>query len=171
MGSFVYEDAEANVEIEEEGETEQTIKNLKADIENIKLTVNKIAEDKEDKSEALHKIIEDKFKEISNTLNGTMEDKKEKVEAALKVFKEKTKDLNNIKTMVTKISEERREEKEGINNLEGKVSEIKELLNPLIPTLGFAKECIEVVGGSNKLLDYLRAFRREEMLANMVDRL
>ena len=100
-----------------------------------------------------------------------MEDKKEKVEAALKVFKEKTKDLNNIKTMVTKISEERREEKEGINNLEDKVSEIKELLNPLIPTLGFAKECIEVAGGSNKLLDDLRAYKREEMLANMVARL
>ena len=80
--SFVDEDAEANVEIEEEGETEQSIKNLKADIENIKLTVNKIAEDKEDKSEALDKIIEDKFKEINNTFNGTIDDKKEKVETA-----------------------------------------------------------------------------------------
>ena len=130
-----------------------------------------IAEDKEDKSEALHKIIEDKFKEINNTFNGTMEDKKEKVEAALKVFKEETKDINNIRTIVTKISEERKEEKEGINNLEDKVSEIKELLNPLIPTLGFAKECIEVAGGDKKLLDDLRAYKREEMLLNMAERI
>merc|ERR1712082_153805 len=69
--SFVDDDAEANVEIEEEGEIELTIKNLKTDIENIKITVNKIAEDKEDKSAALQKIIEDKFKEINNTLNAT----------------------------------------------------------------------------------------------------
>merc|ERR1711867_253821 len=109
--SFVDDDGEANVEIEEEGEIEQTIKNLKTDIENIKITVNKIAEDKEDKSVALHKIIEDKFKEISNTFNVTMGDKKDKGEA-LKVLKDKTADLDNIKTMLTKISEERREEKE-----------------------------------------------------------
>ena len=73
--------------------------------------------------------------------------------------------------MAAKISEERREEKEGINNLEGKVSEIKELLNPFIPTLGFIKECIEVVGGSNKLLDDLKAYRRDEALGNLMEQL
>ena len=97
--------------------------------------------------------------------------KKKKVETALKILKEKAKYINNIRTTVTKIAEERKEENEGINNLEDKVSEIKELLNPLIPTLGFAKECIEVAGGDKKLLDDLRAFKREEMLLNMAERI
>merc|ERR1712240_969581 len=139
-------------------------------IESIKSTVNKIAEDNEDKSDALHKIIDDKVKEISKTFNGIADDKKEKVEAALKILKEKTKDINNIRTTVSKLAEEKKEEKEGINNLERKVKEIKELLNPLIPTLGFATECIEIAGGDKKLLDNLKAFRNQEMLRDMVER-
>merc|ERR1712002_1356206 len=47
--SFVDDDVEARVEIEGDGETEQTINNLKADIESIKSIVNKIAKDNEDK--------------------------------------------------------------------------------------------------------------------------
>merc|ERR1712240_398947 len=139
-------------------------------IESIKSTVNKIAEDNEDKSDALHKIIDDKVKEISKTFNVLAEDKKEKVDAALKILTEKTKDINNIRTTVSKLAEEKKEEKEGINNLERKVNEIKELLNPLIPTLGFAKECIEIAGGDKKLLDNLKAFRNQEMLLNMAER-
>lgn len=164
--NFVDEDEEATVEIEEDGETEQTIKNLKSDIENIKQIVNKIAEDKEDKSEALNKVIEDKFKQFNNTFNGVMKDNKEKVEATLKAFKEKTKELNNIKTMMTKLSEERTEDRDGINNLKSKMSEIKDLLDPL----GFAKQVIEISGGSDKILEDIRASRRAEIYKTLASR-
>ena len=48
------------------------------------------------------------------------------------------------------------------------MNEIKEILNPLIPTLGFAKECIEAIGGDKKILDGLKAYRNHEMLKTMV---
>merc|ERR1712240_562462 len=111
------------------------------------------------------------MKEINQTVNVLAEDKKEKVDAALKILTEKTKDINNISTTVSKLVAEKKEEERGINNLERKVNEIKELLNPLIPTLGFAKECIEIVGGDKKILDGLRAYRNHEMLKEMVMRM
>ena len=104
--------------------------------------MTKLADDKEDKRDTVQKILEDKMKKINQTVNKLAEDKKEKVDAALKILTDKTKDIDNIKATIAKLVAEKKEKKVGINNLEEKVNDIKEILNPVIPTLGFAKECI-----------------------------
>ena len=116
------------------------------------------------KGDVVQKILEDKMKEINVTVNRLAEDKREKVDAALKILADKTKDIDNIKAIVTKLVADKKEEKKGLNNLEGKVNDIKEILNLVIPTLGFTKECIEAFGGDEKILEGLKTYRRNAML-------
>ena len=149
--SFVDDDEEAVIEVEDDDETKKSINGLKVDIESIKVMVNKLAKDKKEKGDAGLKLLEDKMKEIKATVNKLAEDKREKVDATLKIIEDKTKDIDI--------------------NLEGKVNDIKEILNPIISTLGFAKDCIEAFGGDKKLLEELKNYRRNAMLEAMVEKL
>merc|ERR1712002_897700 len=55
--SFIDDDEEARIEIEDDGEMEKAINSLKVDIESIKSTVTRLAEDKEEIGDLVQKII------------------------------------------------------------------------------------------------------------------
>ena len=72
--------------------------------------------------------------------------------------------IENIKTTVNKIVADGEKKDDGLKSLEDKMSDIKEILNQTLPTLHFAKECIKVCGGSDKLLKDLLTYKKNEMI-------
>ena len=65
-------------------------------------------------------------------------------------------DINIIKEIVDKIVKDGKDKAIGLNNLEVSIHRIGEMLNDAIPTLEFAKECIEELGGKENMLYNLR---------------
>ena len=82
---------------------------------------------------------------------------------AIKSLKE---DIDSIKTTVDKIVNDGEKKDEGLKKLELAIHGIEKMLSETIPTLKFAKECIEECGGKevmlNNLMMGLEADKRKE---------
>ena len=65
-------------------------------------------------------------------------------------------DIDSIKETVDKIVKDGERKAIGLNNLEVSIHRIGKVLNDAIPTLEFAKECIEELGGKENMLFNLR---------------
>ena len=74
-------------------------------------------------------------------------------ETAIKILKG---DIDSIKETVDKIVKDGESKAIGLNNLEVSIHRIGKMLNDAIPTLEFAKECIEELGGKENMLYNIR---------------